>query len=93
MKTLKYIILVAGIIFAGNARAQYVSDDFFDGMYTEEEEEENINFSFGYINKSWETDFGDYKYKENLWGEPDKRLHGIQFGFGYTPHTRFGLGI
>ena len=47
----------------------------------------------GYLSKQWETDFGDHKYKENLWGEEDRRLHGLQIGLSWTPISQYGLGL
>lgn len=47
----------------------------------------------GYVNKAWNTDFGSYKWKENIWGEEGKRLHGVQVGLQYTPCFKWGLGV
>ena len=52
-----------------------------------------LGMHVGYVSKQWATDFGDYKFKENLFGEEDKRLHGLQIGFTYQPYTRYGIGL
>lgn len=51
-----------------------------------------LGLTFGYVNKSWRTNFGDYIYKESPWGEENKRLHGMQIGVLYQPCFDFGLG-
>ena len=52
-----------------------------------------LGMHVGYVSKQWATDFGDYKFKENLFSEEDKRLHGLQIGFTYQPYTRYGIGL
>ena len=47
----------------------------------------------GYVNKTWNTDFGNYVWKENIWGQEGKRLHGLQIGLQYNPCLKMGLGI
>lgn len=56
-------------------------------------EDSPLEFTVGYVNKSWSTNFGNYSWNENLWGERDKRLHGFQVGVGYNPCMPVGLGI
>lgn len=52
-----------------------------------------LAFSVGYINKDWVTEMDGKTYHENFWGEPDKRLHGIQMGATYQSCLNFGLGL
>jgi len=47
----------------------------------------------GYVNKDWVTDFGNYTWHENLWGQKNKRVHGFQLGFVYQPCFNYGLGL
>ena len=47
----------------------------------------------GYVNKTWRTDFGDRVVNENIWGEEDKRIHGVQIGIDIHPCLPMGLGI
>ena len=47
----------------------------------------------GYVNKEWSTDFGNRVYHENMWGQENKRLHGLQLGIVAQPCFQFGLGI
>ena len=49
--------------------------------------------AIGYVNKGWSTDFGNRVYNENMWGEENKRLHGMQLGFIAQPCLKFGLGL
>lgn len=47
----------------------------------------------GYINKQWVTETDEGTIKENLFGEPNKRLHGLQIGVNVQPCFNFGLGV
>lgn len=47
----------------------------------------------GYVNKYWRTDFGNHVVHENIWGEENKRIHGLQIGFSFQPLIPCGLGI
>lgn len=54
----------------------------------------DLHLVFGYVNKVWITETEDETYSENFWGEPDKRLHGMQFGLMYQPTLPVvGLGF
>lgn len=54
---------------------------------------QDYTFYIGYLNKDWVTEEGGKTYHENFWGEPDKRLHGMQIGVIYQPSLSFGLGL
>lgn len=52
----------------------------------------------GYVSKAYiseyETESGNtVKQSENIFGEKNKRLHGMQIGFQATPCTTYGLGL
>lgn len=53
----------------------------------------SLSVAIGYINKDWVTEDNGKTYHENFWGEPDKRLHGMQIGAIYQPVLSFGLGL
>ena len=63
--------------------------DLFRGAH----EDAPWGIQIGYVNKAWTTDFGDYTWSENLWGDHNKRLHGLQIGFLVQPCLKFGLGL
>ena len=50
----------------------------------------SLSFVLGYVNKTWNTDMDGITKKENFWGEPNKRLHGVQIGFLYQPSANLG---
>ena len=50
-------------------------------------------FTIGYVSKDWRTDMDGRVVHENLWGEHDKRMHGMQMGFTYQPCLPIGAGI
>ena len=53
----------------------------------------NFSFVVGYVSKQWSSDVKGKTIRENMWREEGKRLHGIQFGFAYTPTLPMGMGI
>ncbi|MBQ9362096.1 MAG: hypothetical protein IJT97_01615 [Bacteroidaceae bacterium] len=52
-----------------------------------------FGFTMGYVNKDWRTDLDGQVIHENLWGEQNKRMHGMQIGFIYQPCLPIGAGI
>ena len=71
------------------AHSLYAQSGLFRGGH----EDTPIGITLGYVSKDWRTDLGDRIYHENLWGQEDKRLHGIQFGVQYQPCLPIGAGI
>lgn len=49
--------------------------------------------TLGYVNKDWCTDFGDQVLHENIWGQENKRIHGVQVGLTFQPCLPVGLGL
>ncbi|MBQ9077273.1 MAG: hypothetical protein IJY31_05460 [Muribaculaceae bacterium] len=49
--------------------------------------------SIGYVSKQYVTTGYGEKLKENIWGEPNKSMHGLSFGFHFTPAFQWGLGL
>ena len=84
MKRIVFTLLLFVCAFAG-LKAQTVFSEHEDAKW---------GVAMGYVSKDWRTDFGSgYTYKENLWGEEDKRFHGMQVGVFYQPCFKWGLGI
>lgn len=52
-----------------------------------------MGFSAGYVTKQWVTKGEGARIKENVWGEEDKRLHGLQVGLHFQPCFSWGLGL
>ncbi|MCR5316521.1 MAG: hypothetical protein K6E52_11560 [Bacteroidaceae bacterium] len=67
--------------------------DGIDGDTDEENEKSDFSVVVGYVNKQWASDLKDHSIRENMWREEDKRLHGFQIGFSYTPTLPMGLGV
>ena len=85
----KLLFVSALVLSAMSASAQ---DYTYERDLVSTDSEWHLNF--GYVNKEWITDFHDGEVvHENFWGEPDKKLHGMQFGFDYMPKLSFGLGL
>lgn len=86
--TLRFAALAAAAIaFAQPRQAQaqtfsYTPSDF-----------PPISIVAGYINKDWVTETSEGTFHENFWGEPNKRLHGMQIGVLYQPTMYFGPGL
>ena len=49
--------------------------------------------SMGYVTKQWVSTGGGAKYKENIWGDENKSMHGMQMGVYFTPALQCGLGL
>lgn len=49
--------------------------------------------SFGYVTKQWVSAGGGAQFKENIWGDENKSMHGMQMGLYFTPTLQFGLGL
>ena len=52
-----------------------------------------LGITIGYVSKDWRTNFDGNVFRENLWGQEDKRLHGLQLGVTYQPCLPIGAGI
>lgn len=49
--------------------------------------------SVGYVRKQYVTSGEGEKLKENIWGDENKWMHGIQMGFHLEPTFHWGLGL
>lgn len=61
-------------------------------LFTGKHQDSWASLSLGYVNKYWQTDFGNQTVKENIWGEEGKKIHGIQVGLHVSPCLPMGLG-
>ena len=52
-----------------------------------------IGLSMGYVTKQWITTGDGENFKENVWGDQNKRLHGLQIGLHFQPCFSWGLGL
>ncbi len=86
IKRNKLLMLVMSILICNRTYAQ---TNLFNGLH----EDVKWAFTLGYVSKDWRTNINGTVIHENLWGEEDKRMHGIQIGFNYQPCFKFGLGV
>lgn len=97
MNRIKLLLFLAAALLSCNVYAQYGAYNGYApqrrGLLNGGHEDAPLSLTIGYVNKDWETDFDGDIYKENLWGEPDKHLHGFQIGLGYTTCTPVGIGL
>lgn len=49
-------------------------------------------FSVGWVAKEWSTSANGRTYHEDLWGNPGKMLHGVQFGLHFNQSIYYGVG-
>ena len=106
MKTIRFIAVALTALFAqvsfaqgwqieggygsGEQRKEY-QDYYAPEEYDSDDDFESpISIVFGYVNKTWNTEMDGSVIKENFWGERNKRLHGIRFGFLYQPAVDLG---
>lgn len=74
----------------GNSSASYKWTDMFTGAHADV----FGGITVGYVNKYWRTDFGRGNVvHENIWGQENKRIHGVQVGFSFQPLIPCGLGL
>lgn len=52
-----------------------------------------LGFSMGYVSKEWVTKGEGVKLKQNVWGDENKKLHGMQIGLHFQPCFSWGLGV
>lgn len=52
-----------------------------------------MGVAIGYVQKQMVTKGEGERYKQNIWGEEDKWLHGMQVGFYAQPCFSWGLGL
>lgn len=52
-----------------------------------------MGFSMGYVTKQWVTKGEGSRIKENVWGDENKMLHGLQVGLHFQPCFSWGLGL
>ena len=82
---MKHLLLIAFLAVASMANAQ--TSEVFNDDATD------VSLSIGYVNKQWSSKINGSNYRENLWGEEGKRLHGVQFGGAYKPQFTSGVGL
>lgn len=52
-----------------------------------------LGFSMGYVTKQWVSKGEGERFKENVWGDENKKLHGLQAGLHFQPCFSWGLGL
>ena len=81
------------IILAGLFALASINASAQGALFSGGHKEAPFGLVLGYVNKDWSTDFGSYTWRENLWGQKNKKLHGFQLGFQYAPCLPIGLGV
>ena len=82
-------IILVSLLLLGYARSLDAQTTLFNGKH----QDAPYGFTVGYVSKDWRTNIGGHVIHENLWGEENKRMHGVQLGFNYQPCLPFGLGL
>jgi hypothetical protein len=52
-----------------------------------------FGLSVAYVTKEWVTSGENFKMHENVWGDENKKLHGLQVGFPMQPAFSWGGGL
>lgn len=100
---MKLIVTIVALVMTACCWGQGESSDDFglnaaqnqsqeDIYYVQREEFSPFQMSIGYVNKQWATRIDGRRVRENLWGDRNKCLHGIQIGFAYQPTIHQYLG-
>ncbi|MBQ7182295.1 MAG: hypothetical protein IJR87_13525 [Bacteroidaceae bacterium] len=61
-------------------------------LFTMEDKKFHGGFSVGWVAKEWRTSHDGQTLREDLWGNPGKMLHGVQFGLHANQSIYYGLG-
>ena len=61
-------------------------------LFTLSDKRIHAGFSVGWVSKDWKTKMNGVTLREDLWGNPSKRLNGVQFGLNFNQTLIYGLG-
>lgn len=86
---LKTLLLLA-LAYSQLASAQTLTPK--ENLWTIADGNTYIGFSAGWVAKEWTTHIKGRTLHEDLWGNPDKMLHGLQIGFSGYRFIKGGLG-
>lgn len=86
---LKTLLLLA-LAYSQLAIAQTTTPK--ENLWTIADGKTYIGFSAGWVAKEWTTNINGQTLHEDLWGNPDKMLHGLQIGFSGYRFIKGGLG-
>ena len=78
---------------AMQAASLYDGSNSWTAQFTGSHSDVFGGITIGYVNKDWRTDFGDEVLHENIWGQENKRIHGVQVGMTFQPCLPVGLGL
>jgi len=84
-------VLVAAIFLAMLRPAVIVAQKK-SNMFRIEDKNLHVGISAGWVAKEWTTSIKGRTLHEDLWGNPDKFLHGMQFGLNVQQSVLQGLG-
>ena len=61
-------------------------------MFTIDDKVFHGGFSVGWVAKEWATSTNGRTLHEDLWGNPNRMLHGVQFGLHFNQSIYYGIG-
>ena len=64
-----------------------------ENTYIFEEKDLQLGFTAGWVAKEWRTTINGRTVREDMWGNPNKMLHGMQFGLSLSKGLIHGLGF
>lgn len=100
MKTASHLFVVALIlgfllptkIIAQDSTSIKPSMTKWKNKFTAEDKKLLVGFSVGYVAKDWSTSINGTTIHEDLWGNPNKKLKGVQFGLHFQQSIYYGVG-
>jgi len=97
MKTVTFTRLLAAAVLAAILLPTTVikaqeSSHKIGSLFTVDDKKFHGGFSVGWVAKDWTTSIGGETLREDLWGNPNKMLNGVQFGLYFHQCIRYGVG-
>ncbi|MBR6142080.1 MAG: hypothetical protein IKQ37_10025 [Bacteroidaceae bacterium] len=75
-----------------NENASWKAKPRKSDLFTVDDKKFHGGFSVGWVAKEWTTKANGITYHEDLWGNRNKVLNGVQFGVHFEQCIRYGVG-
>lgn len=93
----KHMLAVAFVLlpmhgFAQESEPEHEAEPMKGNLFKVDDKKFHGGFTVGYVAKEWTTSANGKTYHEDLWGNPDKMLKGVQFGLHFHQSIIYGIG-
>ena len=87
-----YILIAATLLAMLMPTTTMAQESTTGNLFTGQSKKLQFGLSVGWVAKEWTTSASGRTLHEDLWGNPDKLLHGVQFGLQVNKCLFYGLG-